>query len=229
MIVSPWRDRAITQAQSVDRSRIRSLTTVEKIVSSARALVIERAGGPFTTQELVERSGCSLQTIYRYFPSKDQLLLAVFEEAVALGTELIRTSAVGCQDPIDRFRAIVAASIPCDAPEGFEMDTTVLVSVHTRLSLLFPAEVEDAQRPYVEMIRECLQSMVDEKRIGPRQSIEEDAQLITYLIRATYQALITSRVSEDRAAVAERVATFCLSALGIRDTVRQPPPHATKE
>ena len=219
MTASPWRDRAIAQARSVDRSRIRSLTTVERIVSFARALVIERAGEPFTTQELVERSGCSLQTIYRYFPSKDQLLLAVFEEAVALGTELIGASAAGRHDPVDRFRAIVAASIPCDAPEGFEMDATVLVSVHTRLSLLFPMEVEDAQRPYVELIRACLQSMVDAQRMAPRQSIDEDAQLITYLVRATYQALITSRASEDRAVVAEHVATFCLSALGIRDTV----------
>ncbi len=220
MTVSPWRDRAITQAQSVDRSRIRSLATVEKIVSAARALVIERAGDPFTTQELVERSGCSLQTIYRYFPSKDQILLAVFEEAVALGTELIRASAAGRRDPIDRFRAIVAASIPPNAPEGFEMDATVLVSVHTRLGLLFPAEVEDAQRPYVEMIRDCLQSMVDKKRIGPRQSIDEDAHLITYLVSSTYQALITSRTGEDRALIADQVAAFCLSALGSRDPVR---------
>ena len=56
MGASAWRNRAIAQAQSVDRSRIRSLTTVEKIVSSARTLVIERAGEPFTTQELVARS-----------------------------------------------------------------------------------------------------------------------------------------------------------------------------
>ena len=71
--------------------------------------------------------------------------------------------------------------------------------------------------------------MVDTRRIGPRQSIDEDAQLITYLVRSTYQALITSRASEDRTIVAEHVATFCLSALGIRDTVRQPRPHAAKE
>ena len=115
MTISPWRDRAITQAQSVDRSRIRSLD--RRIVSSARHWS-SGGGRPSTTQELVERSGCSLQTIYRYFPSKDQLLLAVFEEAVALGTELIRVSAAGRQDPLDRFRAIVAASIPPDARRG---------------------------------------------------------------------------------------------------------------
>ena len=79
------------------------------------------------------------------------------------------------------------------------------------------------------MIRECLQSMVDKKRIRPRQSIDEEAQLITYLVRSTYQALITSRASEERAVIAEHVATFCLSTLGIRDTVRQPRPHATKK
>jgi AcrR family transcriptional regulator len=224
-----WRERAIAQSRSVDRSRTRSLGTIENLVSSARALVIERAGGPFTTQELVERSGTSLQTIYRYFPSKDALLLAVFEEAVGQGARLIRAAVEAHDDPVDRFRALIAASLPEHPPTGFEMSAAVLVSVHTRLSSLFPSEVEEAQRGYVDLVREVLQAMIDADRIAPRNTLETDAQLITYLVRATYQAMITSGANDDRATVAHHVTAFCLHAVGLRDAIPRRPHAAPAE
>jgi hypothetical protein len=147
-----WRERAIAQSRSVDRSRTRSLGTIENLVSSARALVIERAGGPFTTQELVERSGTSLQT-----------------------------------------------------------------------------EVEEAQRGYVDLVREVLQAMIDADRIAPRNTLETDAQLITYLVRATYQAMITSGANDDRATVAHHVTAFCLHAVGLRDAIPRRPHAAPAE
>ena len=223
MSLYSWRDRAIEQAQSVDRGRLRSLRTVERIVSAARALVIAGRGEPFTLQNVVERSSCSLQTIYRYFPSKDDLLLAVFEETIAAGTEMIRAAAASHRDPVERLRAIVAASIPEIPPDGFDMDATVLVSVHTRLALLFPTEVERAQQPYVELVRETLQQMLDAGRIPPRVSLDEDARLITYLARATFQAMITSRSGEPRARVAEHAAEFCLAALEVRGASHRGP------
>ena len=222
MSVTPWRDRAIDQAQAVERARLRSLKTVEGIVSAARSLVIERRGEPFTTHELVERSGSSLQTIYRYFPSKDALLLAVFEEAIAHGTALIRDAASSIEDPVERFRRIVELSIPDEPPETFEIDAALLVSVHTRLALQFPEEVEHAQRQYVQMVRACIDEMVAADRIAPRADPDEDARLVTYLVRSTYQALVTSR-ADDRAHVAAHVTRFCLDALG------QPDPTTTED
>jgi len=89
------------------------------------------------THELVARSGHSLQTIYRYFPSKDALLLAVFEEALAHGATLIRDAVATIADPVERFSRIVELSIPNEPPETFEIDAALLASVHTQLSLQF--------------------------------------------------------------------------------------------
>ena len=52
------------------------------IVAAARRLIAER-GERFTTQELVKEAGVALQTFYRIFGGKDQLLLAVFEDLIA--------------------------------------------------------------------------------------------------------------------------------------------------
>jgi AcrR family transcriptional regulator len=215
MSVAPWRDRAIDQAQAADRTRLRSLKTVESIVSAARVLVIERRGEPFTTHELVERSGHSLQTIYRYFPSKDALLLAVFEEAIAEGTASMRAVVETVDDPVDRFRRIIDLSISELPSATLGIDAALLVSVHTQVTLLFPEEVEHAQQAYVAMVRACVGELVETGRIAPRVDLDEDARLVTYLVRSTYQALITSRGSDDRARVAAHVSRFCLAALGL--------------
>ena len=48
-----------------------------------RAAAHPRKGDAFTTQELVKEAGVALQTFYRYFASKDELLLAVIADAMA--------------------------------------------------------------------------------------------------------------------------------------------------
>lgn len=216
MSVAPWRERAIEHGQAVDRARSRSLKTIDSIVSAARLLTIERRGETFTTDELVARSGHSLQTIYRYFRSKDEVLLAVFEEAIAVGTVEIRESVESIESPVQRLQRIIELSIPNVDPENLGIDAALLVSVHTQLTLRFPDEVEYAQRRFVELVRQCINDMVETGAIEPRISVDDDARLITYLVRSTYQALVLARV-EGRAAMAAHVAQFCLSALGVRE------------
>ena len=49
----------------------------------AAARLLERTNGDrFTVQDVADEAGQSLRTLYQYFESKDDLLLAVFEEAM---------------------------------------------------------------------------------------------------------------------------------------------------
>jgi Bacterial regulatory proteins, tetR family len=63
-------------------------TAVERSVDRGNALitaaatVLERANGEdITVQDVADEAGQSLRTLYQYFESKDDLLLAVFEAA----------------------------------------------------------------------------------------------------------------------------------------------------
>ncbi len=208
-----WRERAVREAKTAARSRERSVRTAERIVAAARELVAERNGEAFTTQELVERSGCSLQTIYRYFPSKAVLLLAVFEDVIATGTAEMAADVGTVADPVERLRRVIALSIPDASPQG-SLEATLLVSLHTELVLVFPDEVEHAQRRYIDLVRSCIDEMVTTGRVPPRADIDQDAHLVTYLVRATYQALVMTRTT-SRARTAAHVADFCLGALGL--------------
>ena len=66
----------------MQRSRARQIEQAKAVVAAARRLIVER-GDQFTTQELVKEAGVALQTFYRIFGGKDQLLLAVFEDLIA--------------------------------------------------------------------------------------------------------------------------------------------------
>ena len=56
----------------------------------ATAKVLERTNGEsLTVQEVADEAGQSLRTLYQYFESKDDLLLAVYEEAMGTYARII--------------------------------------------------------------------------------------------------------------------------------------------
>ena len=63
--------------------------------------------GDFTTQELVKEAGVALQTFYRYFESKDQLLVAVLEDLIGSQTRAREAQAAEISDPVARLRFYV--------------------------------------------------------------------------------------------------------------------------
>ena len=76
-----WVERAVERSAAVQRSRLRIAQQVRQMLEAARRL-IDTKGDEFTTQELCAEAGVALQTFYRYFASKDELLLAVIGDAM---------------------------------------------------------------------------------------------------------------------------------------------------
>ena len=63
---------------------------VLRAIIRAAAKVLERTNGEsLTVQEVADEAGQSLRTLYQYFASKDDLLLAVYEEAVATHARIL--------------------------------------------------------------------------------------------------------------------------------------------
>src|SRR5437763_1376439 len=77
-----WATRAADRSPTVQRSRTRSVQRAKQIVAAARRLV-DVKGGDFTTHELVKEAGVAVQTFYKHFSGKDQVLLAVIEDVIA--------------------------------------------------------------------------------------------------------------------------------------------------
>lgn len=74
-----------TRQQLARVTQARTEARKEEILHAASRLFIHRGMGEATMQEIAEEAGLSAGAIYRYYPSKDDLMQAFFEHCVAEG------------------------------------------------------------------------------------------------------------------------------------------------
>src|SRR5439155_24309289 len=116
----PWAERAADRSPTLQRSRARQIEQAQLIVDAARRLISER-GERFTTQELVKEAGVALQTFYRLFGGKDQLLLAVFENLIAESCAEYEQAAAQLPDPVARLHFYVTVAVHSVGGDGLEV------------------------------------------------------------------------------------------------------------
>src|SRR5690242_2988337 len=83
--LSGWQQRA--PARSLDEAKRRAPHTTNGFVQAAMELLPPTGALNFTLQDVVDRSKLSLRSFYQTFASKDDLLLALFEEYVATAAD----------------------------------------------------------------------------------------------------------------------------------------------
>jgi AcrR family transcriptional regulator len=190
------------------------------MVDAARRLIGQK-GESFTTQELVKEAGVALQTFYRHFEGKDQLLLAVLEDSIADGALRFEQGAKHLTSPVDRLHHYVTAALK-SLHEGAPLGPRFITSEHWRLHQLFPEEMAYATKPVADLIQREIEEATAS---GLLQSAdpERDAWLMTKLVMAAFHhyAFTTDDAGAD--AVAEDVWAFCLRALGGATEQAEPP------
>lgn len=204
-----WAQRVADRSPSVQRSRDRSVEQITTIVAAARRLA-ETKGPTFTTQELIKEAGIALQTFYRYFPSKDSLLLAVIEDVIAEACSAYREQAATLSDPVEKLRYYVTATIKgLDAPGS---GPSFITSEHFRLQTLYPDEVSRATQHFTDLLVEEIGAATAAGRLHP-QDPEYSAWLITQLTMAVFHHYDCGGVDEPTDQIARRLWEFCLAAV----------------
>lgn len=216
--ISPvsWVDRAVERSAAVQRSRTRIAEQVRVMLDAARTLIAAK-GDEFTTQDLVTEAGVALQTFYRYFSSKDELLLAVIGDAMADACERWAAAAAEMPDPLERVRFLLTTTF--ERLEGDPQSTAMsrfVVSTRWRLHRQFPKELAEAEKPFVDLVRTEVNAAVKAGLINPPDP-EWDSWFLTELVRAVYHFYAFAEHPEgELTLVKERMWQFCLSALGGR-------------
>jgi len=81
--------------------------SVIRILSGALDAIASRGVKRLSMSDIIEASGVSRGTLYRYFSSKDEVLVAV-AEFVCVGFETgIRDAGNGISDPMERFKSVM--------------------------------------------------------------------------------------------------------------------------
>jgi len=206
---SAWVQRAVERSAAVQRSRSRIAEQMRQMLDAAGSL-IEEKGDEFTTQELAARAGVALQTFYRYFSSKDELLLAVIGDAMTDACERWAQIAADLADPLARVRFFILSALD---RHNAAMSKFV-VSTRWRLHRQFPKELAEAEQPFIDLLREAIDDGAAAGLLKPTDS-QWDSWFLGELVRSVYHfyAFVDPDPGEMDV-VKEQLWRFCLNSLG---------------
>lgn len=107
MVASAYADSDIAPAKSRQELRAEISPSVLKILGGALEAIASRGVRRLSMSDIIEASGVSRGTLYRYFSSKDEILAAVSEHICTEFEDGVRKAGEGIDDPVDRFRAVM--------------------------------------------------------------------------------------------------------------------------
>src|SRR5262245_741437 len=136
------------QRQSMDRSlrwaRARAHARSDRFVAAATELLQEKGSTDFTVQDVIERSEMSIRTFYKYFASKEDLLVAVSESVVAgEAVPRLRERIEKHRDPLLRLKAFIYGLVELSAKTKGPV-ARMLTSYQHRLAESRPADLARA-------------------------------------------------------------------------------------
>jgi AcrR family transcriptional regulator len=112
-----WRDRSVER--SLRSARAKAESRSDSFVRAAAEILQSTGRTDFTVQQIVDRSSTSLRSFYQHFASKDELLLAVFEEVVWSATERWRAEIGEITDPLNALRQLLGRTFGLTgSPQG---------------------------------------------------------------------------------------------------------------
>jgi AcrR family transcriptional regulator len=191
---------------------------VREIVAAARRLSRAK-GSSFTVQELAQEAGIALQTFYRYFTDKDQLLLAVLEEEIM--AEAARTDAAARRlpDPVARLRFFITSTLeslrPPDGGASHDRPGDIgprfITAEHWRLHQLFPDEMARINQPFADMIERELREAAALGLLRPTDPAA-GSWFTMKLVMSVYHRYAFATTRESLEDTTERLWAFCLAA-----------------
>ena len=178
-----WRERAVER--SLRQARARAVSRSDRFITAATELLSETERTDFTVQEIVERSKMSLRSFSQHFGSKDELLIALFEEAIRGYIEWLRGVVEAESDPVEQLRAFVTGLY--GTVEGAVLrGSRALTLYHLQLADSHPEEYANALAPQVELINDIIEAGVES---GQFRSDVGAAQLASVLNQTLVSAL----------------------------------------
>ena len=204
------------QRQSMQRSlqgaRARAHARSDRFVTAATQLLQEKGNTDFTVQDVVDRSKMSIRTFYKYFASKEDLLVAVYETVVAReAVPRLKKRITKQKDPLLRLRAYVECLIELTAKSGPAVRT--LANFQNRLAESRPDDLARAMKPQFDLLVELIEDIARTRPLRPGLTAEMAARLMHYTVTAT----VHGRVLGAEGALelpAPMIWEFCAAGLG---------------
>ena len=202
--LSGWQQRALDR--SLVKAKRRALTKSNGFVQAAMQLLEETGGLTFTVQDVVDRSKLSLPSFYQTFASKDDLLLALFEEYVATAAVWQRNRMAKHDDPIEQIRVFLTSLWTGKlSPEV----TRSLSLYNLTLSASRPADLAHALEPQLAVLLEAVERGIASGVVRDDMGSRRLAEILLHTATAAVHSTILRTGSESP----DDVWAFCLGGL----------------
>lgn len=167
-----------------------------RIVAAADELFYGRGIGKVGMDAVRDASGVSLKTIYREFPSKEDLVLAVLEHRHGLWTRGIDTAAAAATDPRARLLAIYDHLAVWFGESDFR--GCGFINAFGELGAAHP-RIADAVRGYKSTFQRYVDDLVADAggpaSLGPQLAILAEGAQTTAAIAGTPDAAAAARAA----------------------------------
>ena len=212
--IPEWKRQSM--ARSLQSARARADARCDRFVAVATQLMNEKGDTDFTVQDVVDRSRMSIRTFYRFFESKDKLLIAVHESVVA--REVVPRLRRECDketDPLLRLRAYIEALLALTAKPG--RVARALTSYQNRLAETRPANLAKGLKPQFDLLVELIDDISRAGRLRDDLNVQAVARLVHYTVfTAVHERVLGSDGALD--VTAETIWRFCATGITVRDS-----------
>jgi AcrR family transcriptional regulator len=209
-----WRGRAM--ARSLDAARARAEARAQRLLDAAFSLIDERGTTEFTMQEVVLRASLSLRSFYEYFGSKDELMLALFEETVREADADIARAVDAASEPLEKVKAfVVCVHEWCDPVESPRLrgshNRRAIAEFSMLLAANHPTRFRAALAPQTRLLRELLDAAATAGVI----EVPDTRRTAAILQQVVMFSWFGNRLAENAAQrlTAEETLEFCLHGL----------------
>lgn len=214
-----WQERTIERRLS--QARARALARSSRFLATALELVEESGRADFTIQTLIDRSNLSLRAFYQHFAGKEELLLALYENATSQFIEAIRHEVAAADGPMEQLEAFCRGFLS-RAESSEAIGGRVMTIYNLSLEIERPADFAKIWEPHQKLLTKILTSC---SRAGlVRKDLTPDQ--LTTLLNSTLIALAQIGVFHLGVKGAEltedQLWAWCLQAL-------TPPANAPKK
>lgn len=139
-------------APTVAEHRIR---VTAAIIAAAREVLVDKGYAGLTLGEVGEKAKVARTSIYDYFVSKDDVLLAVLEEDIPLWEQAVQKGIVGASTPRERVASFIESLIGVAADGGMELAAVLRQSNLSKFVMKSLAEmVQDLIAPLVDALKD---------------------------------------------------------------------------
>jgi AcrR family transcriptional regulator len=179
--IPAWQRQSMQRSLRSARARVHARS--DRFVAAATRLLHETGNADFTVQDVVDRSRMSIRTFYKYFRSKEDLLLALYETVVVReAVPRLRKRVEKFRDPLLRFRAYIEAIVELTAKTG--PVGRMLIHYHNQLAESRPADLAAATKPQFELLVELIGDIARTQPLRSDLTAETAARLTHYTVLA---------------------------------------------